>query len=117
MTERTDWKHLKAVKPMSEDDREEYNDEARITAFRDLVFRLRTEADLTQAELAERMGTTQSAIARMERGGTQPSLNTLEKLASAVRQDLIVGVAERLAENPMVARLVRDGHAVVATHS
>lgn len=117
MTERTDWEDLKATKPMSEDDREAYDDEARITAFRDLVFRLRTEAGLTQADLAEQMGTTQSAIARMERGGTQPSLRTLEKLAAAVRQDLVVGVAERLSQNPMVARLVRDGHAVVATHS
>ena len=35
-----------------------YDDEARITAFRELVFRLRADAGLTQAELAERMGTT-----------------------------------------------------------
>jgi len=117
VTERTQWQNLKAAKPMSEDDREAYDDEARITAFRDLVFRLRTEADLTQAELAERMGTTQSAIARMERGGTQPSLHTLEKLAAAVHQDLVVGVAERLSQNPLIARLVRDGHAVIADHS
>ena len=117
MSERTNWRDLKAVEPMSDDDRAAYDDESRITAFRDLVFRLRTEAGLTQTELAQRMGTTQSAIARMERGGTQPSLNTLEKLAAAVHQDLVVGVAERLSEDPTVARLVRDGHAVIATHS
>ena len=38
----------------------------------------------TQAELAERMGTTQSAIARMEGGGARPNLETLEKLARAL---------------------------------
>lgn len=75
--------------------------------------RLRTEAGLTQAELAGRMGTTQSAIARMEGGGARPSLETLEKLAAAVGQELVVGVGEHLSENRSIAKLVRGGHAVV----
>jgi len=65
------------------------HDEARITAFRELVYRLRHDAGLTQAELASRMGTTQSAIARMEGGGTRPTLETLEKLATAAGADLM----------------------------
>ena len=36
-----------------------------------------------QAELARRMGTTQSAIARMESGRFKPSHSTLEKYAQA----------------------------------
>ncbi|HET6954386.1 MAG TPA: helix-turn-helix transcriptional regulator [Acidimicrobiales bacterium] len=90
-----------------------YEDEARIAAFRELVHRLRTEAGLTQAGLAERMGTTQSAIARMEGGGSRPSLDSLEKLAAAVGADLVVGVGENLSENRSIAKLERDGHAVV----
>lgn len=43
----------------------------------------RTRAKLTQAELAERMGTSQSAIARMESGKAAPSLTTLRRLAKA----------------------------------
>ncbi|MEJ7926008.1 helix-turn-helix transcriptional regulator [Sphingobium sp. AN641] len=43
----------------------------------------RSQAHLTQAELAERMGTTQSAIARMESGKFKPSHGTLEKIARA----------------------------------
>lgn len=84
MARRTSWDEVKAQRPLTEEGRAAYEDEARISAFRDMVYRLRTEVGLTQAELAERMGTTQSAIARMEGGGTRPTLETLEKLAVAV---------------------------------
>ena len=40
----------------------------------------RTCAGLTQAQVAERRGTTQSVIARLESGATKPSLRTLEPL-------------------------------------
>ncbi len=111
MTERMSWSEAK--KPRSEAADSAYQDEARISDFRQLVFRLRTEASLTQAELAARMGTTQSAIARMEGGGTRPTLETLEKLAGAIGQELVVGVGEQLSENRSIAKLVREGHAVV----
>lgn len=111
MAERTSWKEIK--KPRSDAAQRTYEDEARISEFRELVYRLRTEAALTQAQLAERMGTTQSAIARMEGGGARPTLETLEKLAGAVGQELVVGVGEHLSENRSIAKLVREGHAVV----
>ena len=111
MAERTSWKETK--KPQSEAAQRAYEDEARISEFRELVHRLRTEAGLTQAELAGRMGTTQSAIARMEGGGTRPTLETLERLAGAVGQELVVGVGKHLSDNRSIAKLVREGHAVV----
>ncbi len=43
----------------------------------------RTRAGLTQAQLARRMQTTQSVIARMESGRVRPSTKTLEKVARA----------------------------------
>ncbi|MQX38498.1 helix-turn-helix domain-containing protein [Roseospira navarrensis] len=43
----------------------------------------RARAGLTQAQLAERMATTQSVIARLESGRTQPSTKTLVRLAEA----------------------------------
>ena len=43
----------------------------------------RAKAGLTQAELAARMGTTQSAVARMEGGKGRPSTTTLAKVAAA----------------------------------
>jgi ribosome-binding protein aMBF1 (putative translation factor) len=44
----------------------------------------RGRAGLTQAEVAERMHTTQSNIARLEAGRTIPSTRTLERFAQAV---------------------------------
>ncbi len=43
----------------------------------------RVRAGLTQAELAERMGTTQSAVARIESGRRLPSMKTLLRYAKA----------------------------------
>ena len=108
----TPWSEIRARRP-SPAASKAVADEARITAFRELVHRLRHDAGLTQAELAERMGTTQSAIARIEGGGTRPTLETLEKLAAAVGADLVVGVGENLSENRSIAKLEREGHAVV----
>lgn len=115
-TKRSTWSDL-GSEPMTERARAAYDDEARIAAFREMVHRLRTDAGLTQAELAARMGTTQSAIARMEGGGTRPTLETLEKLAVAVGSELVVGVAPGLSGNRSIAKLVREGHAVLRSAS
>jgi transcriptional regulator with XRE-family HTH domain len=47
------------------------------------LIRARARAGLSQAELAERMGTSQSAIARLESGRTLPSAKTLIRFAEA----------------------------------
>lgn len=48
-----------------------------------LLIEARTRAKLTQAELASKMGTSQSTIARLESGKAAPSLSTLRRLAKA----------------------------------
>ncbi len=73
-------------------DREEY-DRAYATAtlagqLAELVYTLRTRAGLTQTELARRMGTTQSSIARIESGGSLPTLDMLARLAHATGSPL-----------------------------
>ena len=50
----------------------------------------RIRAGLTQAEVADRMGTTQSVIARLESGSQMPSVNTLLKFARATRSRPII---------------------------
>lgn len=49
----------------------------------DLVAR-RVALGLTQTEVAARMGTSQSAVARMEAGGSDVRLSTVERYAAAV---------------------------------
>lgn len=52
----------------------------------------RAEAGLSQAEVAARIGTTQSAVARLEAagGGHSPSIATLQRYASALGYKLQV---------------------------
>ena len=59
----------------------------------ELVSEARKRARLTQAELAERAGTTQSAIARLESGRTSPSLEQVERLMRLCGFQLIVELA------------------------
>lgn len=47
------------------------------------VIHARVSAGLTQQQLAQRMATTQSVVARLESGRTRPSTQTLERLAAA----------------------------------
>lgn len=55
-------------------------------AFLEEVLKARAAAGLTQAEVAARIGTTQSAIARLESPTSQhsPSVETLQKYARAL---------------------------------
>ena len=55
------------------------------------MIRARAEAKLTQAEIAERIGTTQSAIARLEGGKVSPSVATLRRYAEATGRQLKIG--------------------------
>lgn len=47
------------------------------------LIKARADAGLTQEEIAQRMGTTQSAVARLEGGKSRPSTTTLAKFAKA----------------------------------
>ena len=53
-----------------------------------LVREARARAGLTQAELAKRAGTSQTAVARYERGRALPTLETLYRLVRACGFDL-----------------------------
>jgi len=56
----------------------------------------RTRAGLTQEAVAERMGTTKSAVSRLESAGKHsPSLASLKKYAEAVGCELRIELMER----------------------
>ena len=72
--------------------REEYarvDDEFKLI---EALVRARMTAKLTQLELARRLGTTQSAIARLEGGRVSPSFKTLRRYAEATGTRLTVGL-------------------------
>ena len=50
----------------------------------------RTLAGLTQSDVAQRMGTTQSVIARLESGKRAPSMRTVQRYAQAVGARAVV---------------------------
>jgi DNA-binding XRE family transcriptional regulator len=57
----------------------------------DQMLKARSKAGMTQDAVAEKMGTTKSAVSRLESGGKHaPSLNTLKKYAAAVGCELQV---------------------------
>ena len=71
--------------------REEYARADEEYALAEAMVRARTAANLTQSQLAERIGTTQSAIARLEGGRLSPSVRTLRRYAEATGMRLTFG--------------------------
>jgi ribosome-binding protein aMBF1 (putative translation factor) len=67
------------------------------TALLDALLKARQEAGLTQAQVAERMGTQAPAVARLERalatGKHSPSVATLRKYVKACGKRLVLQVA------------------------
>ncbi len=72
-----------------------YEAAGRAIALGEQVRRLREAQGLSQAQLARRMGTVQSVIARLEAGGVDPKLDTLERLSRALNADLVVELRPR----------------------
>ena len=69
-------------------------EQARLRPYRDvarLVILLRTRAGISQEELARRVGTSKSAIARLESGRHQPTVETLRRVADAFGTTLVIG--------------------------
>lgn len=62
-----------------------------------LIYDLRSEAGLSQRALAERMGTTQSVISRLEEGGgARNRIDTLARVATALDRHLVVSFPEKV---------------------
>ena len=63
----------------------------------ELIRQARRESGLTQAELADRLETTQTAVARLERRGANPRMSTLRRALRATGHELALEV---VAVNP-----------------
>ena len=67
-----------------------------------IVRYVRERAALTQRELAERAGTTQAVVSRIESGDTNPSVETLRRVVEAAGFQLQLKVVERRVSDPVV---------------
>jgi DNA-binding XRE family transcriptional regulator len=74
--------------------REEYEKADAEFQLVEALINARTKAKLSQAEIARRVGTTQSAIARLEGGGVTPSLSTLRRYAEATGMRLEINLVQ-----------------------
>ena len=84
------WKKYKSELLKDDDVKKEYE---KLTPRYELISRMisiRNKKGITQKELAKRMGTKQSAIARLESGNANPSILFLEKLAAALDSELVI---------------------------
>jgi DNA-binding XRE family transcriptional regulator len=64
--------------------REKFTEQAQAFFTGQLIEDARKNADLTQEELAKRIGSTKLYISRIENGETDPKLNTFFRIASAL---------------------------------
>ena len=71
-----------------------------------LVIKHRLERNLTQRELADRMGTSHSAISRIESGQHPTSLRTMQRLAEALGARLVIGFESDTAASAATRELV-----------
>jgi transcriptional regulator with XRE-family HTH domain len=65
-----------------------------------LLRQARERNGVTQAELAGRAGTTQSAISRIEHDRVSPTIETLRALLSLVGEELSLGTSAAKAKRP-----------------
>jgi predicted nucleotidyltransferase/DNA-binding XRE family transcriptional regulator len=89
---------------------------------KDLIRQARLEAGLTQAELAERAGTSQPAVARYERGSVEPNMATFERLLAACGRRAIVSTVSandathaRTSYSGPDMRMLRNGRSALLT--
>ena len=73
-----------------------------------LIREARRRAQLLQGELAVRAGTSQSAVARLERGISSPTVATLQRLVGAAGFDLRLELVPKAAHDPLVEAYKRD---------
>ena len=64
-------------------------------ALADALVRARNRAAMTQEDVAQKMGTTQAAVARLESGRIMPSTRTLLRFAEATGTRLCIGFTAR----------------------
>jgi ribosome-binding protein aMBF1 (putative translation factor) len=71
------------------------------------LIRARGDADMTQEQVAQAMGTTQAVVARLESGRVMPSTRTLERFAKATGTRLRINFEPEKRQSGRVDRKTR----------
>ena len=87
----TDWKELRTERLSSPEARQAYEAARTAYEFGKRVRERREALGLSQAQLAKSAGTSQPAIARLEAGGTEPTLRTIANLARVLGAVWVIG--------------------------
>ena len=90
----TTWREYKTARPLKGEAKRAYERERARLGMGYLVLKARAAADITQAQLARRIGTSQPMVARWESGKQLPSVRTLLRVAEATGFDLSVGLRD-----------------------
>lgn len=91
----TKWSTIKARRMKDPGFALGYEDAKRSYLVAEQVREIRLARGLSQADLAKKLRTTQSAISRLEMGDMPPSLRTLRRIGDALGLELIVAFRER----------------------
>lgn len=90
MAKRKTWEEVKAARKDSPERQAGYEAARRAVELGEMVRTRREALGFTQTELATRVGTRQPAIARLEAGGSAPSIDLLDRVAAALDTGLVV---------------------------
>jgi len=76
-------------------------------ALAEALIMARAQADMTQEDVAEKMGTTQAVIARLESGRSMPSTRTLTRFADATGTQLRISFVKEKTSAPKGERKLK----------
>lgn len=106
----TDWKEYKKRRPLRGEVKEAYDETHEAMGVGYLILKARAATGLTQAQLAKKVGTSQSTVARWESGAQVPSVRTLMKVAKATGYELAVGLrtAKKTADSFLALEVIEQ---------
>lgn len=119
MTKRRSWADIEAAADLDFDPRAtpEYEKAIWAPELGALLRTVRVEANASQTGLARDMDTSQSNIARLERGSNLPTVETLARAAQALGRNLVIGIVSddefvnfRLSELSAQGRIAYGPH-------
>jgi transcriptional regulator with XRE-family HTH domain len=104
----TSWDEIKTRRKGRLEHSPEFQEEFAELRFARMIQKLRQQLELTQEELAERMGVSQPHVAKLEAGRSVPAFETMTRFAEAIGLRLVIGVVseDELEHSDDLQRLV-----------